>query len=309
MRTSAKKLEFDLKKLYDVSNVELGFEYWFSKLLNIMLSIFDWQGLPESLPQREIEIQLLLSGHCVVFSKNREVVTTYVSIFDFDKYYQPTKGVYAQPKLGSDNLILNNYDNCIFYNSSLKDNIQGAYIDTGLSSFIARYARLLADTESTYNIYCVNSRITAFPVAKNDKVKTSLEKFFNAFKLGRHEIISDDKIIESFNVETPLNQSAGDRSINWLESRDKILEQFYRDIGVKFRNPKQSQMNVEEVESDEQVLLISLDDMLKCRRDGCDLINKKFGLNVSVKVSDRFNRDNFRRPKTSFDEMRIVNNE
>ena len=297
MRTSARKLEFDIKSLYDVADVKKGFEYWFSKLFNIILSIFEYEGLPESLPQREIEIQLLTSGHCVVFQKSRKLLTTYTSLYDFDDYYQPTKAVYAQPKIGSDNLILNNYDNCVIYNSSLKDNIQGCYIDNTLLSFVSRYARMLADTESTYDIYCVNSRITNYPIAKDDKVQKSLTKFFNAFKLGKHEIIADDKIIESFNVETFGNTNVKDTSINWLESRDKILEQFYRDIGVKFRNPKMSQMNVEEVESDEQVLLISLDDMLKCREKGVADLNKKFDLNVSVKINDRFNRDNFRNAK------------
>lgn len=297
MRTSARKLEFDIKSLYDVADVKKGFEYWFSKLFNIILSIFEYEGLPESLPPREIEIQLLTSGHCVVFQKSRKLLTTYTSLYDFDDYYQPTKAVYAQPKIGSDNLILNNYDNCVIYNSSLKDNIQGCYIDNTLLSFVSRYARMLADTESTYDIYCVNSRITNYPIAKDDKVQKSLTKFFNAFKLGKHEIIADDKIIESFNVETFGNTNVKDTSINWLESRDKILEQFYRDIGVKFRNPKMSQMNVEEVESDEQVLLISLEDMLKCREKGVEDLNKKFDLNVSVKISDRFNRDIFRKQK------------
>lgn len=297
MRTSARKLDFDVKSLYDVADVKIGFEYWWSKLFNILLSIFEYENLPESLPQREIEIQLLTSGHCVVFQKSRKLLTTYTSLYDFDDYYQPTKAVYAQPKIGSDNLVLNNYDNCIIYNSSLKNNIQGCYIDNSLLSFVSRYARMLADTESTYNIYCVNSRITNFPVAKDDKVKVSLIKFFNAFILGKREIIADDKIIESFNVETAGNTNVKDTAINWLESRDKILEQFYRDIGVKFRNPKMSQMNVEEVESDEQVLLISLDDMLKCREKGVEDLNKKFDLNVSVKISDRFNRDNFRSRK------------
>lgn len=294
MRTTARSLELNIRDLYNVADVKVGFEYWFAKLLGIMLSAFEYSGLPDSLPQREIEIQLLLSGHCIIFEKNAELVTTYTSIYDFDKYYQPTRAVYSQPKLGSDNFKINDFDNCIIYNSSLKDNIQGQYIDNSLLTFISRYSRLLADTESTYNIYCVNNRITAFPTAKNDKVKMSLQKFFNAFILGKHEIVSDDSIIESFNVQSPINNKSADTSINWLESRDKLLEQFYRDIGVKFRNPKQSQMNVEEVESDEQVLLISLDDMLKSRREGVETLNRKFDLNVSVKISDRFDRNTYR---------------
>jgi len=292
MRTSSKDLETKIKSLYDVASVEGGFNYWFSKLLNILLSVFEYENLPETLPPRDIELQLMLSGHCIVFINKSELLTTYTSLFDLDEYYQPTKAVYAQPIIGSDNLTIDSYDNVIIYNSSLKDNIMGCYIDNSLLTFIQRYSRMLADCESTFNIYCVNNRITNYPIAKDDKVKMSLSKFFNAFKLGRHEIITDDKIIESFNAETFRNETSI-KPIDWLESRDKILEQFYRDIGIKFRNPKMSQMNVEEVESDEQVLLISLDDMLKSRQNGIDKLNKKFGLNVSVKISDKFDRNNY----------------
>ncbi len=54
---------------------------------------------------------------------------------------------------------------------------------------------------------------------------------------------------------------------------------------------KKAQMNEEEVESDEQVLLISLDDMLKSRREGIELLNEKLGFNVSVDINKKFKRD------------------
>ena len=292
-RQSAITNEFTIQHLYDVAEVEQGCIYWFSKLLNLTLSIFKYDNLPKTLPQREIELQLQLSGHCDIFIKNNKLYTTYTSLYDFDEYYQPTNLVYAQPILGSENLKIDSFDNIVIYNSSLKDNIMGLYIDNSLRTFLLRYSRMLADIESTINIKCVNGRITNIPVAKSDKVALSLRKFFNAFKLGKHEIVSDDKIIESFtDISIPQN-SSNETLKDLLESRDKILEQFYRDIGVKFRNNKQAQMNVSEVESDEQVLLISLDDMIECRKKGIEKLNDKFGLNVSVKISDKFNRENF----------------
>ena len=293
MRSNYRNDMFTLNKMYDVASVENGIEYWFAKLLNLTLSIFKYENLPDSLPQREIEIQLQLTGHCDIFIKNNELVTTYTNIYDFDKYYQPTKLTYSQPILGSDNLNIDNILNCIIYNSSLKDNIMGFPIDNSLKTFLLRYSRQLADIESTINIKLVNSRITNIPIAKSDKVEQSLRKFFNSFKLGKHDIISDDKIIESFSsVDIPQN-SNNETVRDLLESRDKILEQFFRDIGVKFRNAKLAQINTAEVESDEQVLLISLDDMLECRKKGVEVLNDKFGLNVKVALNPKFDRNNF----------------
>lgn len=293
MKTTALKEQIDLDTMYEVANVKLGFKYWFSKLLEICLTIFNYENLPKSLPYREIEAQLLLSGHCVIFVKNSELVTTYTSLFGIDKYYQPNKLTYAQPSLGSGTLKIDSFDNVIIWNCSLKDNVQGVYFENSLRTFIARYARQLADIESTINIKAVNDRITSFPIAKNDKVATSVKKFFNSFKLGRHEIISDDKIIEAF-TDIPITRNTGnDTILSYLETRDKILEQFYRDIGVKFRNEKKAQLNVDETKADEQLLLISLDDMLECRKKGIEELNNKFNLNVVVKLNPKFDRKNF----------------
>lgn len=295
MKTDSKKAEKNLMQMYDVSDVTKGFEYWFSKLLNITLSMFEWEGLPDSLPQRELEIQLQLYGHCCVFVKNQKLVTTHVDLYDLDEYYQPTKGTYAQPVLGSGNLNLNSFDNVLIWNCSLKENVNDIPVDNSLYTFIARYARRLADVESTSNNYTVNNRATNYPVAKNDKVKQSLEKFFNLLSLGKRAIISDDAIIEGFTVQPIPKNTSVDDIIKWEDARDKILEQFWRDLGVKFRNNKRAQMSDEEIESDEQVLLISLDDMLKSRIASCPDLMQKFGLEkCNVKLNPLFDRNNFR---------------
>jgi hypothetical protein len=148
---------------------------------------------------------------------------------------------------------------------------------------------MLADIESTINIYTVNARLTSYPVASNDKIANSLKSFFRKIKSGKQAVVSDDAIIESFrNVD--INRTGVNDSINdWLVARDKILEMFYRDIGVKMYNPKRAQVNSEEVEANDQLLLISKDDMLKERKDGLDRVNDMFGTNITVKISDRFN--------------------
>ena len=55
-----------LKRMYKVNDVSTGFSYWFFKLLNILQNMFVYKGLPESLPAREIELNLLLTGHAAI---------------------------------------------------------------------------------------------------------------------------------------------------------------------------------------------------------------------------------------------------
>ena len=71
-----------------------------------------------------------------------------------------------------------------------------------------------------------------------------------------------------------------------------MLEQFFRDIGVKFfADNKRAQMTDEEVESNDQMLIISPDEMLRKRKEGIEKVNAFFGTNISVKLNDKFNRE------------------
>ena len=278
----------DIDSLYDVSDVKNGFNYWFWKLLNICISMFDYEGLPPMLPSREIESNLILTNHCVVFQDDKnQLITASTNIYGYDVYYNPTEAIYANPLLKMKKLSIG--QNCeIVYNNNLKDNINYIPSDGSLKTFIYRYSRMLADVESTISIYTVNARLTSYPVASNDKVANSIKSFFKQLRRGKNAIISDDAIIQEFrNID--INRShINDSLIDLLVARDKILEMFYRDIGVKMYNSKRAQVTEEEVEANDQLLLISKDDMLKERVEGFNRINDMFGTNITVKINPRF---------------------
>lgn len=278
----------NINKIYSVSNVTNGFYYWYWKLFSILLDMFKWEGLPPSLPSREIEIQLLLTGHCVVFEDNGELVTANTSVYGFDRYYYPTRATFANPKMKSRTLTIG--EDCeIIYNNSLYNNVSYLQTDGSLDSFICRYARQLADIESTINIYAVNTRTTSYPVASNDNVKNSLKRFFSRLKNGENEIISDDAIIQQFRNIDIVGRNIKDGINDLLIARDKILEMYFREIGVKMYQPKKAQVNNEEVEANDQLLLLSHDDMENARRSGLERVNAHWGINGKVQLNERFN--------------------
>lgn len=287
----AKQMDAILKQMYDVSDVRASYKYWFYKLLALTLPAFTYEGLPDSLPAREIELQLQLTNHCVTFMKDGDIYTAETSVFYPDVYYQPTKFTYANPVIGGRTGNLDDPDVCIIWNNCLKGTIGGMDVDSSLLTFIMHYARQLADLSSTINIYTVNSRLTNFPIAKNDSVRASIKKFFDSLALGKREIIADEDIIlNSFAVEEAGAKRTPDTLKDFIQCKDNILEQFFRDLGIKFRQNKRAQMTEEEIESDDQVLLISLDDMLEARREGIKKFNDIYGLNVTVDINEKYKR-------------------
>lgn len=301
MVSASKRLKDTIESMYDVADVKTGFDYWFFKLLNFCLTIFEYDNLPESLPKREIELNLLLTGHAVIFTDKADIVTACTTLYNFDRYYNPTQAVFAQPRMTSKTLYLDNsieahkQNAVVIYNNDIKDNIFYIPADGGLLTFISRYARRLADLESSENIYAVNSRLTSFPVGSTDGVIANIKKFFNSLVLGKREVIVDDAIINSFRNVDIVRSNIKDSVNDIIIARDKVLEQFFRDIGVKmFADNKKAQLTNDEVNSDNQLLLISLESMLKSRREGIDAVNEFYGLNIEVRISDNFNRENFR---------------
>ena len=284
------KMQKDFDTLYDVADVKLGYNYWYFKLFNVLLDLFEYDNLPTGLPQREIELNLLMTGHAVVLSKkDGGLFTPLTSLYDFDEYYQPTRAVFANPVVKSALSYTIGTDCEIIYNNKLQDSLYYIKADGGLNTFVKRYARQLADVESTLNIYTVNARLTSYPVANDGNVMESLKLFFKKLTLGKRAIISDNSIIEEFRNVDINRSNIGDGVNDWLIARDKILEQFYRDLGVKMYNPKKAQVTDDEVESNTQLLMISTDDMLKEREAGIERVNDMFGTNISVRLNPKYN--------------------
>ena len=78
-----------------------------------------------------------------------------------------------------------------------------------------------------------------------------------------------------------------------LLAKEKILEGFFRDLGVRFYNPKKAQVTEDEVESNTQLLVINTSEMLESRREGLERVNKMFGTKITVDLNEKFDVRNF----------------
>ncbi len=287
------KMNKYLKTMYDVSDVRRGYDYWYFKLLDLLINMFEYRNLPAGISKRDLELNLLITGHATIIAKkDGTLFTPLTSLYGYDEYYQPTKAVFANPVVITSKEYTIGEDCTVVYNNSLQDSIFYVKADSGLNTFIQRYARQLADIESTINIYSVNSRLESIPVSNDNAVMESLKSFFKNLTIGKRAIVSDSSIIENFrNVD--INRTGIKDGINdWLIARDKVLEQFYRDLGIRMTNQKKAQVNTDEVESNDQLLLISSDDMLKARKKGYDDANNMFGTSIEVRLNPLYDIKN-----------------
>ena len=280
--------------MYEVSDVSCGYDYWFFKLLNYCLGIYKYTGLPKSLPAREVLMNLILTGHAVIFQNGTELVTTRTQLFDFDLYYRPTKATFGNVVMKSKTLNLGKDSEVVYLNRIQGNVLNNQMVDSGLKTFIARYARQLADIESTINIYAVNIRNTSFPVASDEPTRKQVENFYNQMVLGKRSVITDNIVLDTFrNVDIAPIRS-GDRLNDLLTARDKVLANFMQDIGIKYRQDnKKAQMTEDEIETDEQLLVINVQDMLEVQKEGFERVNNMFGTNIDVYINPIYDRTNY----------------
>ena len=301
--SKARRRKNAMRIMYDVNDVACGYDYWYYKLLNYILGIYQYDGLPDDLPAREIEANLLLTGHAVFFKHKGKLVTTITTLYGFDEYYRPTQATFGNALINFKNLTFGK-DAEIVYNNRIQGNILRAQdVDGGLSTYIKRYARLLADVESTINIYTVNSRLLSYPTAKTQQMAIQLEDFNNRIALGERAVLTDPDFLGAFRNVEMVSKSTSDTLNDLLIARDKILGNFFQEIGVKFREQqKKAQMTEDEVEVDEQLLVINLEDMLQERREGLERVNSHFGTNITVKINPIYDRKTYQDKEVETDD-------
>ena len=287
------KMNKFMKSMYDVSSVKNGYDYWYFKLLNLVINMFEYQNLPAGITKRDIEINLIMTGHAVILPKtDGTLFTPLTNLFGYDEYYQPTICVWANPVINNSKVWKLHEECSICYNSTMQDYVFYIKSDNSMCSFIGKYARLLADIESSIDIYLVNSRLTCIPATDDSNVGQSIRAFFKKLTLGERAILADSNIVSKFrNID--INRTNNDGINDLLIARDKILEMMFRDLGVRMNNPKKAQVNEEEITSNDQLLLVSLDDMMKAREEGMNETNDLLGTEIKVKLNPRFDVEHF----------------
>ena len=289
--------EYKKPHLYSVANVPSGFRYWFLKLLNCLLAMIQYEDLPEGMTSRDLELCFILQGYATPFEDKDKLVCVPTGIYGYDKTGKPNKGYFGNPLIPSKRLYFEgeNKNSVLMYNIELHNNLFFTEVDGSFLSMLCRYARRLADIESTENIYTVKLRMGSAPVAGDDAVNASIKNWIRKILRGDMEgTIADDSVLNSFrSVDVGLGSGNRETLMSIQAARDKILEQFFREIGVKTSNPKKAQITEEESSADDQLLLLTPEIILQERLRGIEEFNSFFGTNAKPRINPVFNRKNF----------------
>lgn len=284
MSDNRKNKPSDINECYNVCDVVEGFKYYQRVLTEKCLGMFKFENCPKNLKQEQLEKRIITDGYAIVFKHQKYgLVTSPSSIYGEDIYFMPTKATYTQVVLGSGNLVIGK--NCaIIYNSA---------IDTeqpqGLTPLIDRYARLLADFDSSIANIVINSRSQKMGMAKSANAAIALKDALTKVYAGAPATINTNTFIDMVKtLDWSDNNNIGVNVDKLLTSRTKTMSDFLQEIGVKSAFEKNERLITDEVAANDQLLTINTDDMLYYRQEGVKMVNELFGTNIKVRHNSAY---------------------
>lgn len=277
---SVKNVQFDI-----IKTRETLFNDWYKTLMNICLSMFDYDGLPQKIPKKDYEFQLLSYGYTAI--PDEKINDNYYALNgglggELDEYYIPTIITIANPYLN--------------YNKALKIGSECTLILNddmfkGMNVYLSKYASLLTALDMSFYWGIVDTRVQKLYEANNDDIAASIKSALNHIEIGDEiKTIAGKPLFDLLKVHDYSSTAQTTSNLKALiETRQYILAQFYIGIGLNANyNMKRESLNENELNADSDTLLPLIDNMLECRKQGWEEFNKKHNTNVSVRLSKRW---------------------
>lgn len=277
--------------IYKNNDVSQGYFYWRSRLTDILMDIFEIHNLPSTLPKKEILYRLFTTGYCGILKIDGVgIIACDSNPFNFDIYgnfknvnfYNPSAEVLKA--MGKTYTI--NKDCIVIYAGDTEKKVNQPYMTKNvICQTINRYARLLADLETTLNINVITDRMPYFVIAQNQQTKSSFLDIFKSLKNGQFFVgvdgfdIKDSKTLKNKDIVSGFN-------LELIECRRMILEQFLQEFGIFIMNSKKERLIVQEVETENKNYKIFVNSLLESIEQGIKDLNSLYGLDVSVELNN-----------------------
>ena len=273
----AKKDNLYIKYQEQIKNKDKSVNGYIRKMLAITQAMFIYKGLPETLPQNNLENLLQTNGNVFVTEVD-------------GKMYAFTGGLGGTPNAyneATEYIVSNPY---LQLNRSYKIDVEGVLIknDSGANSLLpifGKYGVLCSDTLLSLNTCSVLSRITMLISASDDKTKQSADDFVNKIMQGDFSVIGENAFFKGVNLQSISTQSA-----NQITQLIELLQYFrasaFNEIGLNANyNLKRERLNTSEVQMNVDALNPYVDNMLQERKKAVDKINAMFGTEISVDLA------------------------
>lgn len=262
-----------MKSVSDKLN-DLTFTDYFTRLMLLARSIYKWNNLPNGIDEKWIERFLFTEGKCLFFKDKEKGFMVakcnpggQVNYYDEYTHLRP----YGTNFIGD---TLENYEECIL--------IQNNDEMLPTSFTIQLYALRLAEISRAIDVN-INAQKTPILITGSDKQMLTLKQLYRKYE-GNMPVIFGDKSLDT--KELGVLKTDAPIVFDKLQvQKHAIWNEVMTFLGVNNANmEKRERLVDDEVRANNEQIELSSNMFLKSRERACELINKKFGTNISVEV-------------------------
>lgn len=260
-------------KLYDFNDKERAMRNYVVYMLNRTQRLFEYQGLPDTIPQRMLEFMLQINGFACFAKHNGKLYAFWGGLGgEPDEYYRPTKCVVSNPALKFSDTFEIDKDCVIVRNDS------ALY---GLVPLFTRYATALVENDISFRMASINTRVEFLLSAPDDRTMQAGKKFLQDVEKGELGVIGENAFLDGIKA-----QEVG-RSMrtftDLIEYQQYLKASWFNEIGLNANyNMKREKLSTTESQMNNDALLPLVEDMLESRRQCIEKVNAMFGTEISV---------------------------
>lgn len=288
-RNRKKRGEFYSDNFWQSANYNFrSFNKNLDMLLSLAINRFRWVGLPDTCDSRYLEKVLHRNGIATLSFKSDEPTRVYTTLQampqgEYNMYGIPTSwravgydGL-TDYQVGNDNGVL-----CYYSNSRISP-----------WNALEIYARKMTHYERTEDVNLTNQMMPYFYIAPQEK-KMEVVNLVKQIQGGEPAVMGDTGLLDLVNsikaldVQTPLITE------ELARSHQNVLNQALLYLGIPhLAFEKGERMIEDEARANTAPTNIMLMDCLKARRDFCEKVNNKFGLEISVYFNEDLESYNY----------------
>lgn len=264
----------DVERLYDFKDKKKAVKSYVTYMMNRVQSMFKYEGLPNTIPQKMIEIYIMTNGHSAIVEHEGELYVCFGSWGgEPNEYYIPRNYIVANPYLKLFNTFTIGEDCVLAHNDSLY---------YGLMPMFHRYASLLVENDITMRMVDINSRISALIDANDDSTEASARKYLQDIEAGENGVIASTAFFEGITTQ-PYGEHNYQRLTDLIEFHQYMKASWFNELGLNANyNMKREAITSNESQLNDDMLLPLIDDMMNCRKLWIDEVNEMFGTNWSI---------------------------
>lgn len=278
--------------IWGVCNFEENYNFFFKWLLNKVMSCFVIKNCPETFDDSYFKATVLMDGNCGVGAWDDKLYAVTGAVGgEPDEYYIPTLYTVANPILGSRQIRWRplrdqtEIDGVVIFNTDI-DKTWTAGPTSGLYELINQTAAMLADNIISINCQQINSRAHVFFTAESEAQAASGEAALKKMYSGKPFQVLRSDIVEKINVNPIASTTTSSNITELVALHNYIVSNFFQSIGIKSNNiRKNAHVLQDEIDSQEDLLQISVLEILTSWQKGFDEVNKLFGTDIQVELN------------------------